>query len=116
MDKAGLKKTMRSFDMGIVEELDRRGVSVWLIGDKLRVFPKSFLTDEVRRIVTENRATLVDELRKIESGLPRPYFHQCGDLVIPFNSPKKYHWWVGGHTVRETITEINDNGGKNGYS
>ena len=82
--------------MGIVDELSRRGVRVWLMGDKVRAFPKSLLTDEVKEIISESRAALVDELTKIEAELPRPYFHRCGDLVIPFNSPQRY---TGGRAV-----------------
>jgi hypothetical protein len=42
----------------------------------------------------------------IEAELPKPHFHQCGDLVIPFNSPRRYHWWTGGQSVEDTIKEM----------
>lgn len=35
-----------------------------------------------------------------------PYFTPGGTLVIPFDSPERYHWWRGGQSVKETIAEI----------
>ncbi len=102
----GMKRTMRTSETGIVDELNRRGVSVWLTGDKVRAFPKPLLTDEVKAIISENRASLVAELAEIESELPKPHINACGDLVIPFNSPRQYHWWAGGQSVNETISQI----------
>lgn len=38
---------------------------------------------------------------------PRPYLDESGDLVIPFGSDSKYHWWTaGGQSVEETMKEI----------
>jgi hypothetical protein len=28
------------------------------------------------------------------------------NLIIPFGSPKKYHWWNGGQSVLDTATEL----------
>lgn len=28
------------------------------------------------------------------------------NLIIPFGSPKKYHWWAGGQSVVDTATEL----------
>src|SRR5262249_22892788 len=28
-----------------------------------------------------------------------PYLTPAGDLVIPFSSPKRYHWWAGGQSI-----------------
>jgi hypothetical protein len=35
-----------------------------------------------------------------------PYFTATGDLVIPFDSPERYHWWKGGQSVAETRAEL----------
>jgi hypothetical protein len=35
-----------------------------------------------------------------------PHLTASGDLVIPFNSPKRYHWWAGGQSIRQTRQEI----------
>jgi len=28
------------------------------------------------------------------------------NLIIPFDSPEKYHWWNGGQSVLDTATEL----------
>jgi hypothetical protein len=38
--------------------------------------------------------------------LRRPYLTPGGDLVIPFDSDPKYHWWKGGQSVKTTIAEL----------
>jgi hypothetical protein len=35
-----------------------------------------------------------------------PHLTSGGTLVIPFNSPERYHWWKGGQSVLETIAEL----------
>ena len=35
-----------------------------------------------------------------------PYLAQDGTLVIPFDSPAKYHWWNGGQSVSQTRAEL----------
>lgn len=32
---------------------------------------------------------------------------EAGDLIIPFNSLKKYRWWQGGQSLAETLVELN---------
>ena len=36
-----------------------------------------------------------------------PYIHHTGDLVIPFTSDSKYHFWNGGQHLTETLLELN---------
>ena len=40
--------------------------------------------------------------------MPRPYMDASGDLVIPFGSDSKNHWWSGGQSIAETMKEIAD--------
>jgi hypothetical protein len=35
-----------------------------------------------------------------------PYLTSSGDLVIPFSSPERYHWWAGGQSIRLTKQEL----------
>ncbi len=35
-----------------------------------------------------------------------PYINECGDLVIPFDSNKVYHWWNKGLSIKETLEEL----------
>lgn len=37
----------------------------------------------------------------------KPYINIQGDLVIPFDSDPKYHWWNGGQSVHKTLLELN---------
>lgn len=36
----------------------------------------------------------------------KPYVTDFGVLVIPFNSPRKYHYWNGGQSVCDTLKEL----------
>ncbi len=92
--------------MSVLEELTLRGFRVWLMDGKVRIFPRALLTDDVRRLIADNREALVRELEASEAGLPMPYINDSGDLVIPFDSPRRYHWWAGGQSVGETLREL----------
>ena len=35
-----------------------------------------------------------------------PYLTPGGTLVIPFDSPERFHWWKGGQTIAETRVEV----------
>jgi hypothetical protein len=35
-----------------------------------------------------------------------PYLTSSGDLVIPFDSPERYHWWKPPHEKRLRVSEI----------
>lgn len=41
-----------------------------------------------------------------EPGQTEPYVTDFGVLVIPWNSPKKYHYWAGGQSVCDTLKEL----------
>jgi len=40
------------------------------------------------------------------AGEKLPYFMADGTLVIPFDSPERYHWWRGGQSVSATMQEV----------
>jgi len=33
----------------------------------------------------------------------QPYINRYGDLVIPFGSDPKYHYWRGGQSIADTL-------------
>lgn len=35
--------------------------------------------------------------------MSKPYFNDNNDLVIPFCSDEKFHWWNGGQKLRKTL-------------
>ncbi|MEP0766735.1 MAG: hypothetical protein HRF45_09385 [Fimbriimonadia bacterium] len=39
-------------------------------------------------------------------GKPKPYITENGELRIPFTSDRRYWWWAGGQSVRETLVEL----------
>ena len=92
-----------------VRALRSRGFKVWLNGGRVCVFPRHRLNDALRTEIAESRKLLVQELTAEEMAQPRPHFNASGDLVIPFNSPGRYHWWVGGQSVEDTLRELGRN-------
>lgn len=42
----------------------------------------------------------------VKEALPMPHFGPDGDIVIPFGSDPRYHWWNGGQSTAETIKEL----------
>jgi len=58
----------------------------------------------------------VQHQEQFETGVPSvprtvqlPYLTGSGDLVIPFNSPERYHWWKGkGQSIRRTFSELRE--------
>ena len=41
-----------------------------------------------------------------EKQIQLPHLLSDGTLVIPFDSPERYHWWTGGQSVKETLKEV----------
>ena len=37
-----------------------------------------------------------------------PFLTAAGDLVIPFDSPERFHWWRGGQSVAATLAEVKE--------
>ena len=55
----------------------------------------------------------VQQQQQLGTGVPTvpkkvrlPCLTESGDLVIPFHSPERYHWWTGGQSVRLTKQEV----------
>ena len=57
----------------------------------------------------EMLARLKQYKMEILQELNRPFLTPDGNLVIPFNSHLKYHWWRGGMSVKEIIAELKSN-------
>lgn len=39
--------------------------------------------------------------------LTRPSINRRGELIIPFDSDRRYHYWAGGQSVAATLQELN---------
>jgi hypothetical protein len=55
---------------GILAELERHGLRVRLIGDKIAVSPKGAITDEMRQIIRTHRQEIISVLKGTAQGLP----------------------------------------------
>lgn len=53
--------------------------------------------------ISEKSADQLIEAGKIK---PIPYIAEFGCLIIPYNSPKRYHWWNRGQSVLNTLLEL----------
>ena len=69
------------------------------------------MTNQPQRTVTGNVTSPGQEAERPAQPLRRPYLTPGGDLVIPFDSDPKYHWWKGGQSVKATIAELKAEGG-----
>jgi len=48
----------------------------------------------------------IDLGEQVEGG--KPFLTPGGTLVIPFDSPERYHWWRGGQSVAATLREVSE--------
>lgn len=46
------------------------------------------------------------ELKRTVRSVRKPYLNDNGDLVIPFDSDPRFHWWNGGKSARRTREEL----------
>jgi hypothetical protein len=54
-------------------------------------------------IALEIQAEILKRTGKV---VPLPYLDDSGDVVIPFDSDPRFHWWAGGQTLKETLSEL----------
>ncbi len=54
----------------------------------------------------EMKPAVVREAVNVGKPLRLPHLTPGGDLVIPFDSDPKYHWWKGGQSVVSTRAEV----------
>ena len=80
--------------------LQRQGFTLQALPEgKLFVTPANKLTDDLRAEIRQQK----DEMLAL---LTRPHINSRGELIVPFNSDPRYHWWNGGQPVRETLLEL----------
>ncbi|SRR5712692_6117453 len=68
---------------------------------KLKVKAPAPLPEELREELRQRKAEVLALLN------PRPYINQRGELIIPFDSDPRYHWWAGGQSIAATLAELN---------
>ncbi len=105
----------------LIERLKGLGYSLRLEGEKVRFRYAGAGTppEEAKGLLEVMRGYKAEVVADLKRAVPRPlpYLDESGDLVIPFGSDPKYHWWLGSHCVftnamgsgqgvEETIREI----------
>jgi hypothetical protein len=84
----------------LVDTLQRQGFALIPLPEgKLAVKPADRITDELRQHVRQCKSAMV-------ALLIRPYLNERKELIISFESDRKYHWWAGGQSIRATLLEL----------
>ncbi len=92
-------------------ELGALGYSLELIEGRIKLTWKGEGLPDQKKV-----APLLDSLKRnksevielLEAGQvkPLPFLDTEGDLVIPFDSDPKYHWWKGRQRISDTLKEL----------
>ena len=91
---------------------DPRAYANELMEDDLFILKLIGSQDSVPSVPRSSRTAT--DLPESEPGVPSvpteklPYLLPDGTLVIPFNSPERYHWWKGGQSIRRTVAELKE--------
>jgi hypothetical protein len=84
----------------LVTTLSQQGFTLTpLAGNKIEIHPASRLTPELRESLKQHTAAIV-------AVLTRPHINARGELIIPFASDLRYHWWAGGQSIYQTLREL----------
>ena len=67
---------------------------------KLKVKAPAPLPEDLQEALRQRKAEIL-------ALLSRPYINDRGELLIPFTSDPRYHWWAGGQSVAQTLAELN---------
>ena len=54
----------------------------------------------------KNRQNLEEDKHHDAHEKQHPYINQYDELIIPFGSSPKYHYWNGGQNLEETLLEL----------
>ncbi len=93
----------------LIEKLESDGIRVTANGDRLRVESSSPLAPEIRDSLKSRKREILNHLTIIEGHGKdqRPFLDGNNDLVIPFCSEPKYHWWAGGKDLKDIMVYLN---------
>lgn len=89
--------TIKTFHIGSVVKLSEKLAQMFIQQGKIEpLFEPVDDLNERMAIMGEN----------CEPDQVKPYVTDSGVLVIPFNSPEKYHYWDKGQSVCDTLKEL----------
>lgn len=89
----------------LIERLKCLGYSLNLEGESVR-FRYAGVgepPEEAKALLETLKVCKTEVVAYLKGAMPRPYLDSEGDLVIPFGSDPRYHWWLGSHCVRPTL-------------
>lgn len=94
--------------MELIAKIQRAGFSIALQGEKIRVeyAGGGEPPEEAKALLDALRERKGEAVAYLKGAMPRPYLEPGGNLVISFDSDPRYHWWKGGQSITETISEI----------
>jgi len=112
----------------IIRKLEKSGYRVSLSGDKVvldfigKDMPERNEIAPLIEQLKKHKTEVIEFLQKAESEALNermaiigentspdevlPYVTDFGVLVIPFNSPERYHWWKGGMSPCDILREL----------
>jgi len=80
--------------LSLIAKLKSEGIFIALDGKALRVESENGpINDDIRQALKRNKSEI---MRVLEEKQLKPYLTPTGDLVIPFDSDPRYHWWKPG--------------------
>jgi hypothetical protein len=90
---------MTAFEL--IDTLQRQGFILTPLPEgKLAVSPADRITEELRHHIRLCKAEVV-------ALLTRPHIDAHGELIIPFNSDPRYHYWKrGSQSIGKTLAEL----------
>jgi hypothetical protein len=84
----------------LVDTLQRQGFTLIPLPEgKLAVKPADRITDDLRQHIRQCKAEVL-------ALLIHPHINVRGELIVPFDSDLKYHWWNGGQSILMTLREL----------
>jgi hypothetical protein len=87
----------------LLTRLHAAGIMLSILPGRLRVRPSDRVTPELLTEIKVHKRAIAECLTKHESRSTKPYINQYGDLVIPFGSDTKHHYWKGGQSIADTL-------------
>jgi hypothetical protein len=75
------------------------------------LFGKPELGTETARTETDDQRSpsimTTQNIAEPQAGETQPYINSRGELIIPFTSDRRYHYWAGGQSIAATLRELN---------
>jgi hypothetical protein len=88
----------------LFQQLKSKGLTLELIDDHLVL--RGEIVDTLTLEKIKDNKGLLKEYLKSQDGTDKPYVARDGELVIPFDSDPRYHYWNGGQSIDATLKEL----------